>query len=61
MDILKELPIGFGMALAQNTEALEKFGSLPPEQQKDMIARAHSARSKAEMQALVSHPTSGLH
>ena len=41
------------MALAQNERAMRQFESLSEEEKEAMIARAHAARSKREMQALV--------
>lgn len=49
-----DLPLGFAMSLAQNTPALEQFGTLSQEEQSRWIARAHSVRSKLEMEQLIS-------
>ena len=48
-----ELPVGFGMALAMDTEAMNKFASLSEEQKQEIITAAHSVNSKIEMQMLV--------
>lgn len=48
-----DLPIGFGMALAMNPEAMKAFSSLPESGQKQFIDRAGFVKSKAEMEALV--------
>ncbi len=48
-----EIPLGLGMALAQNTEALKAFGNLTIPQQQDFIENAHSIRSSSEMRAYV--------
>ena len=48
-----EIPLGFGMALAQNTVALAKFAALSEQQQKQMIDHTHAIQSKEEMQAYV--------
>lgn len=48
-----ELPVGFGMALAMDTEAMNKFASLSEKQKQEIIAAAHSVNSKIEMQMLV--------
>lgn len=55
MDVLSdnELPMGLSMALARNTEALDRFASMTPEQQQRIIDRTHTVESKAEMQQLV--------
>ncbi|SDN28068.1 hypothetical protein [Acetanaerobacterium elongatum] len=47
------LPLGFGMALAQNTEALNHFGSLTKEQQQRVIDRTKTIRSKSEMKQYI--------
>ncbi len=48
-----DIPLGLGMALAQNTEAFKAFGALTIPQQQDFIENAHSIRSSAEMRAYV--------
>ena len=49
-----EVPMGLGMALAQNVEAMQVFSAMSPAQQQAIIDRTHSVNSKKEMQALVS-------
>ena len=53
MDPLRDLPMGFGMALVQNQSAMETFSSMTPEQQQEIISQTHSVQSKEEMQSLV--------
>lgn len=48
-----EIPIGFGMALAQNATAMERFASLPKEAQQRVITGTHGIGSREEMQAYV--------
>ena len=48
-----EVPLGFGMALAQNTTALVKFAGLSEQQQQQMIDHTHTIHSKEEMQQYV--------
>ncbi|MCD8383943.1 MAG: hypothetical protein LUC39_03180 [Clostridiales bacterium] len=48
------LPAGLAMALANDPEGLDRFLSLPPKSRAALVARARQARSKAEMQSLVS-------
>ena len=48
-----DIPLGLGMALAQNTEALKAFGALTVPQQQDFIENAHSIQSGSEMRAYV--------
>ena len=49
-----EVPIGFGMALAQNEEAVNAYAMMTKEQKNAILAKAPSARSEAEMQKIVS-------
>jgi len=48
-----EIPLGFGMALAQNREAMNRFAGLSGAEQQALIERTHGIRSKEEMQAFV--------
>ena len=50
----QQVPIGFAMALAQNPAAMEAYAALSREAQSDILTRAHSARSEAEMRRIVS-------
>ncbi|MDD6214252.1 MAG: hypothetical protein PUB42_03605 [Firmicutes bacterium] len=52
-DILKDLPMGFGMALAQNPEALEVFSGMSDEEKREVIDGTHRIRSKNEMRRYV--------
>lgn len=52
MDI-NELPLGFGMMLAKNEQALIRFGNMPEESRRALLAKAGNADSKDEMQAIV--------
>ena len=49
-DEREELPLGFGMALAQDEAAMRRFAELSPEGRRAAIAGAHQVRSKEEMQ-----------
>lgn len=53
MDLLRELPMGFGMALAKNTDAMAEFSKMSKEQQQEVINKTHSVKSKKEMQSFV--------
>lgn len=53
MDATSELPLGFGMALAQNEKAMHTFATLPRGAQLDLITRASHVHSRQEMQTLV--------
>lgn len=48
-----EIPMGLGMALAENLNAMEYFASLSPAQQQAVIERTHQIRSKQEMRSFV--------
>lgn len=48
-----ELPLGLGMALAQNSDAMSKFSTLPPAEKQQIIEHTHAIQSKAEMQQYV--------
>lgn len=49
----KEIPIGLGMALAENTDAMAYFTSLSRDERSRVIERTHSFKSKREMQEYV--------
>lgn len=49
------IPMGFGMALAQNSRAMAYFSSLSEEQRKSIIDGTHSINSKQEMQSYVNN------
>ena len=46
---LKDLPMGLGMALAKNTDAMKKFVDLSKPEQAAIIDHTHSIQSKQEM------------
>ena len=48
-----DVPMGLGMALAKDLEAMSYFSSLSPAQQQAIIDRTHSIQSKQEMQQFV--------
>ena len=52
MDFYK-VPIGFGMALAQNTAAMSRYAQLPEAQKQEILNKAHHVRSEREMRSLV--------
>lgn len=49
----EELPLGLGMALAQNLTAMSHFSSMPAEEQHKVIEEAKQVSSRSEMRALV--------
>ncbi|MGN1420820.1 MAG: hypothetical protein ACI4XC_04855 [Eubacterium sp.] len=52
-----DLPLGFGMALAQNEPAMKRFEMLSESQKAEIISKSHSVNSKQEMQNLVNSLT----
>ena len=48
-----DLPLGFGFALAQNPDAMKRFSDLPESKRSEIVQRARSVSSKAQMQSLV--------
>ena len=48
-----ELPLGFGMALAQNEAAMQEFEGMTEAEKQAFLQRTHNVCSKAEMQQLV--------
>ncbi len=56
---IAELPMGLGMALAQDPQAMSCFASLSPDRQRDVIEHTHTINSKSEMQAFVRNLTGG--
>ena len=53
MDFYK-IPIGFGMALAQNNAAMNRYVHLS-----DILNKAHNVRSEKEMYSLVASLANG--
>lgn len=50
---MMELPLGFGMALAQNEAAMAQFEALPEVEKQAVLRQTHSVHSKEEMRQLV--------
>lgn len=48
------IPLGFGMALAQNEQAVNAYAMMTKEQKNAVLAKARQARSRQEMQQIVS-------
>ena len=42
-----EMPVGLGMALAMNPEAMEKFSSLTEQQKWEVVSGTHAIQSRA--------------
>ena len=52
MDFYK-VPIGFGMALAQNFDAMAAYAAMTDDQKQAILNKAHNARSEKEMDQIV--------
>ena len=52
------LPLGLGMALAQNEAAMKRFESMTEPEKQALIAQCCQVKSKREMQQLVNRLTS---
>ena len=52
MDFTK-VPIGFGMELAQDEKAMQRYSILAKEEKRAILKRAHNARSETEMREIV--------
>ena len=52
MDFYK-VPIGFGMALSMNPNALNAYSAMTEEQKQAVLDKAHNARSEQEMHRIV--------
>ncbi len=53
------IPMGLGMALAKNADAMAKFQGFTSAQQQTVIDHTHEIGSKAEMRLFVSDIASG--
>lgn len=52
------IPLGFGMALAQNLNAKDKFSQMNESEKEEFLNRARDAKSKKDMSSLVSELSS---
>ena len=50
---MDELPLGFGMALAQHPDVMQYFASQSPAKQQAIIDHTHQIQSKEEMHRYV--------
>lgn len=48
------VPIGFGMALAQNEKAVNAYAMMTKEEKNAILAKAHNAKSSEKMAQIVS-------
>ncbi len=47
------IPLGFGMALSQNEQAMEHFAALTEDERQSIIDSAHGVKTKEEMRDFV--------
>ncbi|MCD7846149.1 MAG: hypothetical protein LUG57_09960 [Oscillospiraceae bacterium] len=47
------IPLGFGMALAQNPDAMDAFAGLTEDQRRQVLEKTGRIRSKEEMRSYV--------
>ena len=48
-----EMPVGLGMALTMNPQAMEKFSALSEKQKWEVVSGTHAISSRKEMQRYV--------
>ena len=53
------VPVGFGLALASNTAAMNRNAHLSDFQKQDVLNKAHNVRSEKEMYTLVASLANG--
>ncbi|MBQ3491202.1 MAG: hypothetical protein IJA74_01470 [Oscillospiraceae bacterium] len=53
------MPVGFGLALSANTAAMNRYAHLTESKKRDILNRAHNARSDKEMYTLVADLANG--
>lgn len=53
MAAVNDLPLGFGMTLAQHPEAMQRFANMSEAQKTEVLSKIHNIQSKEEMQAFV--------
>ena len=58
MDFNK-VPVGFGLAMAGNTAAMNRYSHLSEEKKQEILNRAHNVRSEKEMYSLVAELANG--
>ena len=49
----RELPIGFGLSLAMNQKAMDRFANMTEAEKEKAIAESRDAKSKREMDRIV--------
>lgn len=54
-----KVPVGFGLAMAGNTAAMNRYSHLSEEQRQQILNKAHNVQSEKEMYALVAQLANG--
>ena len=57
--IMRDLPLGFGFALARNEAAMQRYVELTESEKEQIIMKCKDAKSKTEMQKIVDSLISG--
>lgn len=47
------VPVGFGMALSMNKDAMDNYARMTEADKEKLIARSHNAKSKEEMEEII--------
>lgn len=47
------IPVGFGMGLAMNMDAMDRFSHMSEAEKEELLNRARDAKSKSEMQGVI--------
>lgn len=54
-----QVPVGFGLALASNTAAMNRYAHLSEDKRREVLDKAHNAKSEEDMYALVASIANG--
>ena len=55
----EELPIGFGLSLAMNEDAMQKFSGMTEQEKTAVVERSKAVSSRGEMERLVAEVADG--
>lgn len=59
MEYRYEMPIGFGMELSMNADAMRAFSGMPETDRQEVLKKARSARTREEMTEIVNRLAGG--
>ncbi|MDQ5984254.1 MAG: hypothetical protein RUMPE_01300 [Eubacteriales bacterium SKADARSKE-1] len=57
---IPNIPMGLGMALAQNIDSMDYFNSLSEDERQEVINHTHTVQSKQDMQNYVGEMSDSL-